>query len=85
MSLDDGQEANQFAKVDGQLPLLGLWRWRCVRSAAGALRLESFLTSLEISAFGQTFTGVERTFILWRALEDQIQAGSGLLPSTRDL
>ena len=85
MGFDDGQEANQFSELDGKLSLLGLWRWWCLRSAAGALRLESFLTSFKMSAFGQPFTGVKTTLKLRRALEDEVQAGSGLLPSTRDL
>ena len=36
-----------------------------------------FLTSLEMSAFGQSSTGAKGTLVLTRALEDEIQARSG--------
>ena len=56
---------------------LGLGRWRCVSSAAGGTTSGKFLTSLEMSAFGQSSTGAKGTLVLTRALEDEIQARSG--------
>ena len=40
------KKGNQFAAVDGQLPILDLWRWWCVADrSVGTLRVESFLSS----------------------------------------
>jgi hypothetical protein len=44
VNFQHGQKGNQLSQIDGELSLLGLWRWRRIAARYfGALRVAGFL------------------------------------------